>query len=283
MSIILIKNIYNNLYYALNDLIKHDGIEHAGYLSFLTLLAIFPFFFIFTIVSVNITEILTSHYTYSLNEIENIISTIFPSEIYKEILPELDKFLQIKINNSTIFLLSMSSIWTASSSIEGLRTILNKSYRIHNPPTYILRRLLSIVQFLLFILIILITTSTIAFFPLIEIIVKKYNISFINIYINYTIIACTILILIIAIYKILPNKKLKIKEILPGSFLVLISWFVASKVFSYYIKGVFFQLNVIYGSFVSIILFLLFFYIIYMLLIYGAEFNFNYYNKKSKE
>ena len=44
------KRIFNNFKYfvklnikAISNLIKHDGVEHAGYMSFITLLSFFPF------------------------------------------------------------------------------------------------------------------------------------------------------------------------------------------------------------------------------------------------
>ena len=49
---------------------------------------------------------------------------------------------------SLMTLAIVGSVWTASSFVECLRTILNRVYEVTSPPNYIIRRILSIGQFL---------------------------------------------------------------------------------------------------------------------------------------
>ena len=55
--------------------------------------------------------------------------------------------------------------------------------------------------------------------------------------------------------------------------MVLLLWSLCGTAFSLYLKN-FDQVNLIYGSLASFIIALLFFYIIAMILIFGAEFNY---------
>ena len=43
----------------------------------------------------------------------------------------------------------LGAIWTASSAVEGYRTVLNRACRVATPPAYVWRRLLSIAQTLI--------------------------------------------------------------------------------------------------------------------------------------
>ncbi len=130
-------------YKALVDTINHDGIEHAGYLAFLFLLSIFPFLvFMFAIAGfIGQTEI-------GLKLISIILDNkLIPENILKSLAP---RFKEIESGppQGLLTFAIVGAIWTASSAVEGVRTILNRAYRVHTPPAYILRRLLSIGQFL---------------------------------------------------------------------------------------------------------------------------------------
>ena len=71
----------------------------------------------------------------------------------------------------------------------------------------------------------------------------------------------------------LPNKKNKMSDVAPGALLVVILWTITAVGFSYYINN-FQQVNIIYGSLGGVIISLLFFYVVNLCLIYGAEFNY---------
>ncbi len=74
-------------------------------------------------------------------------------------------------------------------------------------------------------------------------------------------------------YYILPNVKLNFIDVFPGALLTVILWIISGYLLSTYIVY-YNQLNLMYGSLGSIIVTLIFFYIINMIFIYGAEFNY---------
>ena len=61
----------------------------------------------------------------------------------------------------------LGAIWTASGTVEGLRTIFNRAYRVSTPPSYILRRLTSIAQFILITFLIITAMFIIILIPII--------------------------------------------------------------------------------------------------------------------
>src|SRR5690606_38318432 len=58
------------------------------------------------------------------------------------------KELRVTPPQELLTLAIVGSVWTSSSFVECLRTILNRVYEITSPPNYLFRRLLSIIQFI---------------------------------------------------------------------------------------------------------------------------------------
>jgi uncharacterized BrkB/YihY/UPF0761 family membrane protein len=75
-----------------------------------------------------------------------------------------------------------------------------------------------------------------------------------------------------AAYYFLPNLKQRLAGVVPGAGLVTFLWVAAARLLSLYFSR-FSRVNLIYGSLGRVIAALLFFYVINVLFIYGAEFN----------
>ena len=90
---------------------------------------------------------------------------------------------------------------------------------------------------------------------------------------RYIILFCSLFITSASLYYIVPNTTLNFTEVVPGALLTVILWVLSGYLLSTYIRY-YNQLSIIYGSLGSIIVTLIFFYIINMIFIYGAEFNY---------
>ena len=172
----------------------------------------------------------------------------------------------------------IGTIWTSSSFVEGMRTILNRIYHISTPPPYLMRRLLSIVQFLIINIFISCVMFILIFVPIglrkvpeIGHMLDTFSPSWT--YFRYLLIFLSLFGTVSTFYYVLPNIKLKFIDIVPGSLLTIILWTISGNLLSTYIVY-YTQLSVLYGSLGSIILTLIFFYIFSMIFIYGAEFNY---------
>jgi membrane protein len=265
---------------SLNTL-KHYGIEHAGYMAFLSLLSLFPFF-------VFITAMAGSLGNSEIGKmVLNYILSSLPYDVSLGIKPRIIEIIQGP-PQSILTLAILGTIWTSSSSVEGLRTILNIAYRVKSTPSYFYRRLLSIAQFLVLVLIIMATTFILIILPIIwsklsylDIILQRiikitYFINLIEPYYNHFryVFAGVILFFVVGIlYYTLPNKKLSLNEVLPGSLVVVVLWFAAGIGLSTYLTY-FKQVSMIYGSLQGIIITILFFYVMNIIFIFGAEFNY---------
>jgi len=258
------------------DLINHDGVEHAGYLSFLIMLTFFPFlvFFMATVGFIG-NEALGNQLVQIIldSDFANFIDALKPRIIEITSTPP-QGLLTIAI---------VSAIWTASSIFEGLRTILNKAYRVSSSPAYVFRRLLSFVEFIIAVFIIISFLVMLVLLPWLWNYLDSYfhvnDYAFLAIFapegvaFRYIVLIGFGLLLVSFSYYSLPNTKQKLKYTMPGALIVLAGWALFSMLFKYYIAN-FPSVNVIYGSIAGIIIALLYFYVCSLIYIFGAEMNY---------
>lgn len=256
------------------DTIRHDGIEHAGYLAFLSILSLFPsLIFLISIVGFFGASQEGTH-------IINVIISSTPKEIGDALAPRINEITSGP-KQSFLTIAIIGVIWTASSSVEGCRTILNRAYRVAFPPTYILRRLISIFEF--FVIIFTIVSGIIVFI-VVPTFLKEFDAKFhlgvhaadfdmfyLRQIAIFFLLTCTTSLL----YYALPNAKQKITQTVPGSILAVILWFLLGHLFEIYLED-FQQVNFVYGSLAGIIASLMFFYLISLVFIFGAEFNYHF-------
>ncbi len=265
------KKIISKLYKSIIRMINHDGVEHAGYMSFMVLVSIFPFFiFILALTSFfGASELGQKFMELALENMppESIVS--IRSRIMELISSPPEGLLTLAI---------IGSVWTSSSFVECVRTILNRVYEIRTPPHYFLRRMLSIIQFIFIsmmisfaMLLLVIVPIWLAKLPTLIKIIENYKIV-INFF-RYVLIFLSLFLTVSSLYYLIPNMKITFFEVLPGAFLSVVLWIFSGYFLSKYIMY-FNQLNLVYGSLGSIILTMMFFYVINMIFILGAEFNY---------
>jgi membrane protein len=71
---------------------------------------------------------------------------------------------------------------------------------------------------------------------------------------------------------VLPNIKQSLLAVVPGALLVVVLWVGAAVLVSFYLSA-FSQVTLVYGSLSGFIATLIFFYVMNVIFIYGAEFN----------
>jgi membrane protein len=270
-----IKNIFLNIFYSLQysirDTIRHDGIEHAGYLAFLFILSLFPFL----IFLVSIASII-GNLDIGTNLISVLINSV-PEKFLSAVKPRIEEITSGP-PQSVLTIAFIGIIWTASSAVEGIRTILNRAYRISYPPHYVWRRLLSIFQFIVFVLIIILIATSFVTFSIFSIF-DFFDINNNWIFLKKIIIFLISIKIIAFIYYIIPNSKQQIKDTLPGSIICVILFWLILQLFMLYLQN-FNQFNLLYGSLAGIIATLMFFFLVGLAFITGAEFNYHF-NRKT--
>lgn len=262
-----LRTLLHAFYKAAYNTIYHDGIEHAGYLAFLGILALFPFLVFLVALAGFFGQ------GQAGTEFIRLIFDELPQHMVNAIEPRVAEI----ISGPPQGLLTVSilgAIWTASSAVEGYRTVLNRAYHVGTPPAYILRRLLSIAQILV---LSFLAVTVMILMVLLPIAWEKLGTriafdDFMRSALGYGALGIMFLI-VCAAYYILPNIKQNFHSVAPGAAVVTLLWLYAAKLLSAYLSQ-FEQVNLIYGSLGGVIATLLFFYISNIIFIYGAELNY---------
>lgn len=265
------KAITDNLFIkSFRKLIKDDGFEHAGYIAFLNIFAVIPLFMIL------ISALSLLYETKSGIEIIKNIISLLPDYALSIVMPQIDSIF-IRPSTNLLSFVFLGTIWTTSSSLEGMRTIFNKVYKVKDPPFFLITRLISILQFFFLIFCTTVLISVFVVLPKvlshIESVVKFTLPTFGHEYLNHIFIFIVLTAVINVTYYFLINKKILFIETLPGSLLTVCLWYLSINMFTYYLSNLA-DFNIVYGSLAGVIITLLFFYIINIILIYGAEVNY---------
>jgi membrane protein len=263
------KILLHSFYKACHNTIQHDGIEHAGYLAFLGLLALFPFLVFVVALAGFVGEGQAGmHFI-------NLVFSQLPPKMVIALEPRVAEIISGP-PQGLLTVAILGAIWTSSSAVEGYRTVLNRAYHVSTPPAYVWRRLLSIAQILIFSFVIVMAMIVLVVLPIawekIERLFGQSQGTMSGGQIAYITLA-VIFVCVSFAYYFLPNLKQKIYSVLPGAAVVTLLWMLAAHFLSLYLSQ-FNQVNLIYGSLGGIIAALLFFYVSNVIFIYGAELNY---------
>lgn len=266
----MLKSSLSFLLDAINRTLEIDGVEHAGYMSFMVLLSFFPFLVFFLSLTSTFGDSSLGVY------LVQIIVDHVPDNSNKHIIVEALQEMAESPPKKLLTLAIIGSIWSASSFVEGLRTILNRIYHVHYPPAYFIRRLLSIVQFLLLTVALYAVIMSLVIIPaaINKVTIIAAFMSGLNpfwIYIRYFLIIISLFFTVSMIYYMIPNVKIRYYEVFPGSIITVFLWVIGGYLLGQYIHHS--DLSIIYGSLWNIMVTLIFFYIISMIFIYGAVVN----------
>ncbi len=259
---------------AIIDTVRQDGVEHAGYLAFLSIFSLFPFLiFLISIVSYVGGDELGVKVIYS------VINSL-PKDAAESLLPRVSEIVSGP-PQTFLTIAIIGVIWTASSSVEGCRTILNRAYRVHLPPPYLLRRLISVLEFFILTFAIAVGIMVFVIAPSILTIEEVENsLIFLSNYdtqeARYTIICAFLICATSLLYYAIPNVKQRITKTFPGAILVVFLWIYTQKLFALYLEN-FHQFSFIYGGLAGIMVYLMFFYLVNLIFIFGAQFNYHFY------
>lgn len=253
--------------------------SNAAEMSFYIILSFFPFF-IFTISIIGYIPII--HLNKFIVSLQNIIPSTMFIFIYEVITSAIE-------NRSISFLITsfILTLWTSSRAIKSFIRNTNKSYIVKETRSFIK---IFILSFLFTIALLLLIFSSIIlliygkqigyvlfnFIGLNNLFIYVWNI------IRHIVAISTVIIMLISLYKYTPNKKLTIKETIPGSIIATFSWILISFIYSYYVNN-YSNYEVVYGSIAGIIVLITWIYLSAYTLFIGLEVNKRLYFIKNKD
>jgi membrane protein len=258
----------------LSDALGHynddDGWAMASHVALSSLMALFPFL----IFAATLASFLGAS-AFSDTAVHLIFDT-WPQRIAAPIAAEVQNVLTVP-RGGLATLSFLAAFYFASSGIEALRVALNRAYRVTESRKLFFRRAQSFGFVLVAALGMLVISFLLVLAPLAISILQKYvpgiephlgTISFWRFLIAFLVLVFGLL----SVHFWLPDGKRRFLAILPGIAVTMLAWFISAAVFASYLER-FANYFSTYAGLASIMVALVFLYIVASIFIVGAELN----------
>lgn len=249
--------------------IQKDEISAMGaQITYYLILSFFPFLiFIISIIG---------FMAMNPNEMLDTVSRMLPQESYEFIYGFISD-LQTDRSSALLSIGMIATVWSASNGIMAILKGLNKAYNVEESRPFWRSRGLSYLFTLLMGFVILFCLVMLIFGRVIGEQVFTYLLlpdyfERIWMYAQYLIPLSSMILVFIGLYKILPNRTIKLRESLPGALFATISWIIVSLLFSVYVNN-FGNYSNTYGSIGGVIVLLIWLYISSIIIILGGQIN----------
>ncbi|MBB3391127.1 membrane protein [Rhizobium sp. BK275] len=282
-----LRTLYDVVYDAICHLIDDDGFAMASHVALSSLLAVFPFLIFGTALANFLGADQFSNYAI------HFIFDTWPAAIAKPLSDQLVEVLTIP-RGGLLTISVLAAAYFASNGVEALRISLNRAYRVQETRPWYLTRLFSLGYVLVAVIIVaaisillvavpvgldyardwLLHNDSLEWLPAtirqwLPVIVDTLEIVF-GWRIYGTLVMLTIALLVVHLW--LPAGKRRVFDVIPGVFLTLLSWLVGALIFAYYL-ATFANYTATYAGLASVMIALIFLYMVGVIFIVGAEIN----------
>lgn len=206
-------------------------------------------------------------------------------EMLEGILPEVlldpaEELILLTYDNTSGAALGLSAVtalWSASRGIYGLLTGLNAIYDVSEDRGYVYTRLLSVVYTFAFLLVLLLTLGLHVFGTSLLGLLERSGAPFFRFLLNLIDLRFFLLLFVqtgifCAMFMVLPNRRNRFWDSLPGALLASLGWLVFSDLYSIYVER-FARLTNVYGSVYAVALSMLWLYCCMSIVFYGGALN----------
>ncbi|WP_019414562.1 YihY/virulence factor BrkB family protein [Paenisporosarcina sp. TG20] len=247
---------------------KVDVTALGAQLAFFFLLSLFPLLiFIVTLLPyLNLPE----------DQLFSILQTYAPGQVYTLIDSTLDEVLSNR-NDGLLSIGILATIWSASNGMNAMIKSLNRSYGLEETRPFLIARGISIIFTLLLITLFVVALVLPVFGKQIGTLLFTYlgyKQGFLTFWtsIRWTIPPLMIFGVFMLLYWIAPNRKLDIKNVIPGSIFATLGWILVSFAFSVYVSN-FANYSATYGSIGGIIVLMMWLFFSGTILMVGGQIN----------
>ncbi|MEQ1945108.1 YihY/virulence factor BrkB family protein [Mesorhizobium sp. VNQ89] len=258
------------LYDALGHFNDDDGWSMASHLAISALMALFPFL----IFATTLASFLGAD-TFA-EDIVHIVFDTWPEQIAEPISQEVVNVLTVPRSDLLTYGVVLAAFF-ASNGIEAVRTSLNRAYRVLETRSFIRRRIQSLAFVFIATVGCVVISVLLVFAPLIvRLLVARFEwlepyLGTITIW-RFGVASLVIVLGLFAVHIWLPAGRRRFVDILPGIIFTLVGWLVGSSVFATYLDN-FSSYVTTYAGLASIMVAIVFLYIISMIFILGGELN----------
>ena len=265
-----IRRVGRVIWHAYYHFEKDNAWVLAGHIAYMGLFAIFPFLIFLLALAGAVGQ------GDAARESVELALTLLPPDVANGILPAINEVRNAP-HAGLMTVSGLVTIWTSSSGLETLRHALNLAYDVADPPSFWRSRLESILLTILAAMTLIAATVLLVVLPLSLDVAAWFlaqPLHYEQFYDSLRYLAGTgiLLLLLMALYRVLPNVRLRPLEIVPGALVAWGLWVAVQEAYSLYLRSVP-SYSITYGSLGGIVVTLFFFYISALLFIFGAEIN----------
>ncbi len=249
--------------------LKTDPIpDWAATLAFYFMLSIFPLM-IFMIA-------LVPYFNLNIDMISSLINDYVPSELADLFSTTILEVIS-KPQGGLVSFGVLATIWSASNGVNALIRAVNRSYNIEETRNFLKLRLLSILLTIGMIIVIVATLLLPVFGNVIIRVMETYfsvpreTTTILNM-LRWIVGIGLMTLVLMVLYWIAPNVKLKFKQVIVGAATATVGWQVISLAFSTYVSN-FANFSATYGSLGGVIILMLWFFLTGIILVIGGEIN----------
>jgi membrane protein len=258
------------LWKVIDGMSCRNGFEIAGYIAFTVMLSLFPFMIFLVSVAAFFGD------TRSGQDFLNTISLFAPPAVMMTLQPAIDEVIKNR-SGSLLTIGLLLSLYSASSSVAALRLALDLAYGVDETRSFWWRKVQDFIVVVVGSIIVMLSSVAIIAGPWILNLVARFT--FIDAtdedLIHLARYGFTLLLLaalVVVLHIVLPNSRLRIRQILPGALTTTVMWIVAASLLTFYF-GEFANYDATYGSLGGVVITLLFFYVSAIIFIFGGEVN----------
>ena len=258
------------LYDAFGHFNDDDGWSMASHLAITALMALFPFLiFATTLASFVGAE------AFAETAVHLVFDT-WPTQIAEPISREVVNVLTVQRSDLLTYGVLLAAFF-ASNGIESLRTALNRAYRVVETRSFVFRRVQSL-AFVFIATVGFVAISVLLVFAPIIVRLALENFERLESYLGtitlwrYVIASVVIVLGLIAVHVWLPAGRRRLVDIVPGIIFTLVGWLIGSTVFATYLDN-FSSYVTTYAGLASIMIAVVFLYIVSLIFILGGELN----------
>ncbi len=255
---------------ALRHFTNDDGWAMASHVALSSLMALFPFL----IFATSLGSFLGAD-RFAETAVHLVFDT-WPESIAKPIAAEVQNVLTVQ-RGGLLTLSVLAAAYFASNGIEALRASLNRAYRVTEKRSFLYCRLQSLAFVLIATVVFMAISVLLVALPVAAEIASRYSpwlkdeLARIDLW-RLTVAVAVLVAGLVVVHSFLPAGTRRLRDIAPGIIITLVAWVVGASAFASYLKQ-FSSYVTTYAGLASIMIALVFLYIIAVIFIFGGEIN----------
>ncbi|QFY61563.1 YihY/virulence factor BrkB family protein [Rhizobium grahamii] len=261
---------YDVVYDAIYHFLEDDGFAMASHVALSSLLAVFPFL----IFGTTLANFLGAD-QFSDRAIHLIFDT-WPEAIAKPLVDQVIQVLTVP-RGGLLTVSVLAAAYFASNGVEALRISLNRAYRVQETRPWYITRLASLGYVLIAVVIFAAVSILLVAVPLALDYARRWFPLFadtLDVVFSWRVYG-TLFMLTVGLFVVhlwLPAGRRRVFDVLPGVLVTLLFWLIGALIFAYYL-ATFANYTATYAGLASVMIVLIFLYMIGVIFIIGAEIN----------